>query len=200
VARSAGIGEKFAANPATGAGSLNVPVYTSPGRSGFGPQLSLSYDSGSGNGPFGFGWSLALPAVTSKIDKGLPQYVDAQESDIFILSGTEDLNALSGRDRRQWARDVTSANEQTLKLPITNVIFPFSNLGSGSVKIEIITFYVALSVPAAGNAIAATFSLSGGALEPLSLAPAPDLTTAGNAIAALTASATPSAVTPQSSP
>ena len=86
-----GIGEKFAANPVTGTGSLTVPIYTSPGRSGFGPQLSLSYDSGSGNGPFGFGWSLALPAITRKTDKGLPQYVDSQESDIFILSGAEDL-------------------------------------------------------------------------------------------------------------
>ena len=36
-----GIGEKFAANPATGTGSMSVPIATSPGRSGFGPQLSL---------------------------------------------------------------------------------------------------------------------------------------------------------------
>src|SRR6201982_1958324 len=52
-----GIGEKFAANPVTGTGSMSVPIATSPGRSGFGPQLSLSYDSGAGNGAFGFGWS-----------------------------------------------------------------------------------------------------------------------------------------------
>lgn len=56
-----GIGEKFAANPVTGTGSISVPIATSPGRSGFGPQLSLSYDSGAGNGPFGFGWSLLIP-------------------------------------------------------------------------------------------------------------------------------------------
>src|SRR2546430_109998 len=52
-----GIGEKFAANKVTGTGSMSVPIATSPGRSGLGPQLSLSYDSGRGNGPFGFGWS-----------------------------------------------------------------------------------------------------------------------------------------------
>src|SRR5713101_4930037 len=85
------IGEKFAANPVTGTGSMTVPIATSPGRSGFGPQLSLSYDSGAGNGPFGFGWSLSLPAITRKTDKGLPQYLDANESDVFILSGAEDL-------------------------------------------------------------------------------------------------------------
>src|SRR5512137_2792763 len=80
-----GIGEKFAANPVTGTGSMSVPLTTSPGRSGFGPQLSLSYDSGAGNGPFGFGWNLALPSITRKTDKGLPQYCDAEDSDIFIL-------------------------------------------------------------------------------------------------------------------
>jgi len=86
-----GIGEKFAANPVTGTGSVQVPIATSPGRSGFGPGLSLSYDSGAGNGPFGFGWSLSLPTITRKTDKGLPQYRDAAESDVFILSGSEDL-------------------------------------------------------------------------------------------------------------
>ena len=86
-----GIGEKFTANPVTGTGSMSVPIATSPGRSGFGPQLSLSYDSGSGNGPFGFGWTLSLPAITRKTDKGLPQYQDSEDSDVFILSGAEDL-------------------------------------------------------------------------------------------------------------
>jgi hypothetical protein len=86
-----GIGEKFAANPVTGTGSMTVPLAASPGRAGFGPQLALAYDSGAGNGPFGFGWSLSLPAITRKTDKGLPQYFDADESDVFILSGAEDL-------------------------------------------------------------------------------------------------------------
>src|SRR5262249_17430095 len=86
-----GIGEKFGVNPATGTGSLTIPIATSPARSGFGPQLSLSYDSGSGNGPFGFGWQLAVPSITRKTEKGLPRYNDAAESDVFILSGVEDL-------------------------------------------------------------------------------------------------------------
>lgn len=38
------IGEKFTANPVTGTGSMTVPVATSPGRNGFGPELSLSYE------------------------------------------------------------------------------------------------------------------------------------------------------------
>lgn len=52
-----GIREKFVANPVTGTGTVTVPIAVSSGRSGFGPQLTLTYDSGSGNGPFGLGWS-----------------------------------------------------------------------------------------------------------------------------------------------
>jgi RHS repeat-associated protein len=104
-----GIGEKFTANPVTGTGSLNVPIFTSPGRSGFGPQLSLSYDSGSGNGPFGFGWSISLPSITRKTDKGLPKYQDAaaeEESDVFILSGAEDLVPVFKKDEKgKWELD-----------------------------------------------------------------------------------------------
>ncbi len=86
-----GIGEKFAANPVTGSGTMSIPIAASPGRSGFGPILALSYDSGSANGPFGFGWSLSLPAITRKTDKGIPRYGDHAEPDVFILSGAEDL-------------------------------------------------------------------------------------------------------------
>jgi RHS repeat-associated protein len=101
-----GMGEKFAANPVTGTGSMTVPIATSPGRSGFGPQLSLSYDSGAGNGPFGFGWSLSLPAITRKTDKGLPKYRDADESDVFILSGAEDLvPVLIDKGDGTWERE-----------------------------------------------------------------------------------------------
>jgi len=86
-----GIDEKFAANPVTGAGALTVPIPISKSRSGFVPQLTLSYDSSGSNGPFGFGWSLGLPSITRRTDKGLPRYADYDESDIFILSGAEDL-------------------------------------------------------------------------------------------------------------
>ncbi|MDC0769104.1 SpvB/TcaC N-terminal domain-containing protein [Streptomyces sp. HD] len=93
-----GIGEKFSANPVTGTGSLTVPLPATPGRSGFGPSLSLTYDSGAGHGPFGLGWSVGLPAVTRKTDKGMPTYDDARESDVFLLSGAEDLVPVLGGD------------------------------------------------------------------------------------------------------
>lgn len=100
-----GIGEKFTSNPVTGTGSFTVPIYTSPGRSGFGPQLSLSYDSGSGNGIFGLGWSISIPSITRKTEKGLPKYQGNDESDIFILSGAEDLVPVLVQVDGEWKRE-----------------------------------------------------------------------------------------------
>jgi RHS repeat-associated protein len=96
-----GIDEKFTANPATGTGSLTIPLALSTGRAGFGPQLSLNYDSGQGNGPFGIGWSLSLPKIALRTDNGLPcygkddgresRYQQGKECDTYLLSGAEDL-------------------------------------------------------------------------------------------------------------
>jgi RHS repeat-associated protein len=86
-----GIGEKFTTNAATGTGALSVPIATSSGRGGAEIALQLDYDSGAGNGPFGLGWSLSVPSITRKTDKGLPHYLDTEDSDIFLLSGAEDL-------------------------------------------------------------------------------------------------------------
>ena len=102
-----GIGEKFVANPVTGTGTLQVPIATSPGRSGFGPQLSLAYDSGSGNGPFGFGWSLDLPVLSRKTEKGLPEYRDSEESDVFVLSDAEDLVPILNPDGTRFVDDTS---------------------------------------------------------------------------------------------
>jgi hypothetical protein len=102
-----GIGEKFAANPVTGTGTWSLPLATSPGRSGFGPSLALGYDSGSGNGPFGVGWSLSSPAITRKTDKGLPRYQDEYQDepeDTFILSGAEDLVPVREKRGGRWQR------------------------------------------------------------------------------------------------
>ncbi|MEU6352029.1 SpvB/TcaC N-terminal domain-containing protein [Streptomyces sp. NPDC047072] len=90
------IGEKFAADPVRGTGHLTVPIVTSAARE-LTPALALSYDSGAGNGPFGIGWQLSLPAVTRRTDLGLPRYqdadtdVDTADADVFVLTGADDL-------------------------------------------------------------------------------------------------------------
>ena len=50
-----GLGEKFTASPSTGTASLSLAIPVSPGRSGSGPQLALSYDRRDGGGCTGRG-------------------------------------------------------------------------------------------------------------------------------------------------
>src|SRR5262249_6398372 len=39
----------------------------------------------------GMGWSLSTPSIARRTDKILPRYGDAGESDVYVLSGSEDL-------------------------------------------------------------------------------------------------------------
>ncbi len=86
------MGEKFASNPVMGTGSMRVPNATSLGHSGFGSQLSLDYNSGAGNGIFVLWTGICrYLSITRKTDKGLHRCWNSEESDVFILSGAEDL-------------------------------------------------------------------------------------------------------------
>jgi len=98
--------EKFSANPVAGTAGTKVSVFTSPGRSGFGPELTLAYDSGTGNGPFCFGWTRSTPSIVRKTDKALQQYNDVDNSDTFILSGAEDLVPILVQGESDWRREV----------------------------------------------------------------------------------------------
>ncbi|HEX8262816.1 MAG TPA: SpvB/TcaC N-terminal domain-containing protein, partial [Allosphingosinicella sp.] len=86
-----GIDEKFRVNSANGTSSFSIPLPFHPGRDAFSPGLSIAYDSGSGMGLFGLGWSLDLPSISRSTGKRLPAYDDARESDDFQLTGFEDL-------------------------------------------------------------------------------------------------------------
>jgi len=96
-----GLGEKFGAKPGSPAtGSMTVQIATSPRTVRFGPQLSLSYDSGSGTGPSASAGALLLLPLHARPTRGFPQYRDAEESDVFILSGAK-TGPGSGRTRRR---------------------------------------------------------------------------------------------------
>jgi RHS repeat-associated protein len=96
------IGETFKANPVTGTGGLTIPLPISPGRAGGTPSLALTYDSGSGQGPFGIGWSVGVESIALKTDNGLPQY---DGSDVFVASGKEDLVPVLLPDGAGWKPD-----------------------------------------------------------------------------------------------
>ncbi|UVK97670.1 toxin [Pseudomonas sp. B21-048] len=72
------IGKSWGAVGPTGAASFELPIPASPGR-GWDPQLSLTYSSQAGNGPYGIGWSLALSQISRRTNKGVPRYTDHDE-------------------------------------------------------------------------------------------------------------------------
>jgi RHS repeat-associated protein len=140
-----GIGEKFSTNPATGTGSLSIPIATSAGRAGFEPGLELGYDSSAGNGPFGIGWHLSTPSVTRKTDKGLPRYADAEDSDVFVLSGAEDLVPIRVKDGTGTRLDVFDRGDYRVQRyrPRTEGLFArierWTNRATGDVHWRAIT-------------------------------------------------------------
>lgn len=98
-----GIEEKFQVNAVTGTSSFSIPLPFSPSRGGT-PSIGLSYNSGSGNSPFGLGWQLTVPSIARKTEKRLPEYRDEDESDTFIIAGAEDLVPLLEKQGNDWVR------------------------------------------------------------------------------------------------
>ncbi len=82
-----GIGETFQPNEFSGTSSLSLPITGSPCR-GFEPQVQVNYSSGSGNSPFGLGFSLSIPQISRATNKGTPLY---EGGDHFVLSGGDYL-------------------------------------------------------------------------------------------------------------
>lgn len=92
-----GLGDAFQPQLNTGTAGYRVPLSVPAGTGGHTPSLALVYNGGQGNGPFGLGWRLDLPAIQRQTDKGLPCYDAAtpapcgERADQFIHSSGEEL-------------------------------------------------------------------------------------------------------------
>jgi YD repeat-containing protein len=89
-----GLGESFQPSLNTGTAKYGLGLKLPPGVAGHQPSVGLSYEGGGGNGPLGFGWSLSLPRIQRRTDKGIPAYgVDMgfARSDAFINEMKEQL-------------------------------------------------------------------------------------------------------------
>lgn len=109
-----GIDEKFEVNAANGTASFSIPLPLSPGRNGFAPALALTYNSGGGNSLFGLGWDVGLPSIQRKTDKGLPQYENGEQEDIFMFSGVEDLVPFL-KEESDWQIEDRSIEDFTIR-------------------------------------------------------------------------------------
>lgn len=69
---------------------------------GFGPELSLNYESGSGNGILGIGFSMSLPKISRRTDGGIPQY---NNTDIFVSSEDGNLTPKLVSKNGGWVCD-----------------------------------------------------------------------------------------------
>lgn len=91
-----GLGAAFEPQLNTGGSSYSVNLEVPPGINGQQPSLTLSYNSGGGNGPFGLGWDLSAPSIERQLKDGIPKYDD---SDKFTYNGNELVPLVDG----SWA-------------------------------------------------------------------------------------------------
>ncbi|WP_375772131.1 FG-GAP-like repeat-containing protein [Archangium gephyra] len=90
---TSGLGETFTPDLHTGTGTFSLPLDCPNGPNDIGPRLTLRYDTGSGNGPFGLGVALPLPRLVRSLARGFPRYDTA---DTLMLEGAGELLDLGG--------------------------------------------------------------------------------------------------------
>ncbi|HEX4334487.1 MAG TPA: toxin TcdB middle/N-terminal domain-containing protein [Polyangiaceae bacterium] len=75
----------FAPSLASGSSSYGIPIAVPPASAGFGPALSLAYDSGAGLTEVGIGWRVAGAAkIRRRVEDGLPRF---DSTDTFEVVG-----------------------------------------------------------------------------------------------------------------
>jgi hypothetical protein len=89
-----GLGSSFQPMLNTGTPKYRVEIKVPPGSAGHAPNLSLSYEGGTGNGPLGFGWQISIPYIQRQTDKGIPTYgenLGVVRQDQFLNQEREEL-------------------------------------------------------------------------------------------------------------
>ncbi len=88
----------------TGAVAYSVPIAVSPGRRGFQPQLSVTYNSLAGNGVMGVGWSVGGLSSITRVGRSIyydntSRGVDLTKNDAFALDGMRLVKLSETSDR-----------------------------------------------------------------------------------------------------
>ena len=80
-----GLGRNFVPSLASGTAGYGIDIALPPAVRGFGPSLSIDYDSGGGASEVGTGWQIGqIPSLRRRVDDGLPRF---DETDSWELTG-----------------------------------------------------------------------------------------------------------------
>ena len=91
-----GLGRNFVPSLSSGTSSYGIDIAVPPAVAGFGPSLSIDYDSGGGASELGIGWKLGgLPAVRRRTENGLPKFDATDAFEVTGLGVTSDLLEIS---------------------------------------------------------------------------------------------------------
>jgi len=91
-----GLGRNFVPSLSSGTSAYGIDIAVPPAVAGFGPKLSIDYDSGGGVSELGIGWKLGgLPAVRRRTENGLPRFDSTDAFEVAGMSVTSDLLEIS---------------------------------------------------------------------------------------------------------
>lgn len=126
----------------TGAATYSIPIKVPPGINGIVPQISLTYNSQSGNGLAGYGWNISGISVITRIPStkfhdGVIDPVDFDALDRFALDGQRlvvknGTSGVYGADGTQYETE----NYSNLKITSIGVHPNGANYGPASFKVE----------------------------------------------------------------
>ena len=99
-----GLGKGFQPQFSTGSAVYELALEVPPGPTGFSPSLTLTYNTGFGNGALGRGWRLTGPlAIERQTVKGFPHFRDTDGDgkvrDVFVFQGEELVSLSDGTYR-----------------------------------------------------------------------------------------------------
>lgn len=92
-----GLGDGFTPDLNRGTGSYAIEIETPKGYRELTARLALTYNSGAGDGPFGFGWSLPSPRIQIDTDRGVADYLTPQ----YLMDGETLIEVGDGMFRQR---------------------------------------------------------------------------------------------------
>lgn len=96
ASRAFALSESLDVDPSSGTAAVTIPIEVAQGRGGIQPSVNLLYNSSSGNGFLGVGWTLEMGSISRSTRKGTPKF---NNTDTFVLTqagSTQELVDISG--------------------------------------------------------------------------------------------------------